>query len=128
MKSQEKIENAKICINELLGISQKQTAKYLLKTEEADFFSDIFAGIGKIFKTMPETYGTDGQELEAIAMLHYFKNGLDWYITEKDCEKEQLQVFGMVNGECGYISLIEVIAADAELDYYWEPTKLKELK
>lgn len=83
-------------------------------------------------ETMPETYQTDGQGDEAIASLHYFIGGMDWYIIEKDMLPQQLQAFGLANlgygGELGYINIEEIVKHGAELDLYWTPKTIKEIK
>ena len=87
--------------------------------------------LANIVKTMPVAYATDGQGNQAIVHLHYFTAGADWYITERDCETEQLQAFGKTDlgygGELGYISLVEILECGAELDLYWQPRKLSEI-
>ena len=81
---------------------------------------------------MPETYGQDGMGDKAIAHLHYFKGSMDWYITEKDMEGEQLQAFGMVDmgygPELGYISIAELVQNGIELDLHFTPMTLGEIK
>ncbi|MBL0011067.1 MAG: DUF2958 domain-containing protein [Nitrosomonas sp.] len=81
---------------------------------------------------MPKTYGQDGMGDKAIAYLHYFSGGSDWYITEKDMEDEQLQAFGLANlgqgGELGYISIQELIDAGVEIDLYWTPKTIGQIK
>jgi hypothetical protein len=60
-------------------------------------------------------------------------NGWDWWIIEKDIE-EQEQVFGFVksdlcpDGELGYISLLEITEAGAELDLYFTPAPVSKFK
>ena len=99
--------------------------------EEKQFFYDKLVELANIVETMPVTYQTDGQGDQAIVHLHYFTAGADWYITERDCETEQLQAFGKADlgygGELGYISLVEILKYGAELDLYWQPRKLSEL-
>jgi hypothetical protein len=104
-----------------------------LRGEEASFFLEKSVEYGARINTMPKTYEQDGKGQDAIAYLHYFKNGCDWYITEKDMEPEQYQAFGMarLNGwepELGYISIIELMEAEVELDLHFTPTKLSEIK
>lgn len=74
----------------------------------------------EIFKAMPVTYQGD-----ETAHLHYFNGNQDWYITEKDCEPEQLQAFGYANigygFEAGYISLIDLTANNVQLDLFFTP-------
>lgn len=80
---------------------------------------------------MPTTYQTAEQGDEAIAYLHYFIGGFDWYITEKDMLHEQLQAFGLARvfeAELGYININELRENQVELDLYWAPTALKDLK
>ena len=85
-----------------------------------------FIRMAKIFENMPVTYeGTD------IAYLHYFSGNCDWYILEKDCLPYQLQAFGYVNlgwgYECGYISIIELIENNIQLDLFFTPQPIKKL-
>lgn len=66
-----------------------------------------------------------------MVSLHYFKNGCDWFIIERDKEDEQHQAFGYANmgygSECGYISLLELMENDVEIDLYWTPKKVKDI-
>lgn len=103
-----------------------------MRGEEKQFFFDKAVEIANTINTMPHTYQTDGQGQEAIAHLHYFHSaGFDWYVTEKDIEPEQLQAFGLCSlqeKEFGYVNLIEITRAGAELDLHWTPKPLKEIK
>lgn len=96
-------------------------------------FEDVINELYQTITTMPKTYEQDGKGNEAIAYLHYFKGGNDWWITEKDKEAKQLQAFGLasVNGyepELGYISIEELKSINAELDFYWTPKTIGEIK
>lgn len=86
----------------------------------------------EIIEKMPETYQTDGQGDEAIASLHYFRGGMDWYIIERDMMPEQLQAFGLANlghgGELGYINIEEITKYGAELDLHWTPKTIEQIK
>ena len=120
------IENF-ICRSQLL-ILQSNT-----KGEEGEFFNSKIKELKNLFETMPKTYEQDGKGKDAIAYLHYFKNGCDWYITERDMEQEQLQAFGLacLNGdypEIGYISIVELLSIGAELDLYWMPKTIREIE
>ena len=101
--------------------------------EEASFFIDKFHEIHKTVTEMPVTYGQDGKGDQAIAYLHYFAGGYDWYITEKDSVvgEPQCQAFGLVNMHCteiGYISIEELIENRVELDLHFTPKTLGEIK
>jgi hypothetical protein len=96
----------------------------------------------KSTETMPKNYEQDGKGDDAIVSLHYFAGGsANWWITEKDMETPeepgQHQAFGLANmfggptdqdAELGYISIVELLAAGAELDFYFKPRTLRELK
>ncbi len=82
---------------------------------------------------MPKTYEQDGKGDDAVVYLHYFRGDMDWYITEKDMEAEQHQAFGLADlgmgfPELGYINISELIDNNVELDLYWEPKTLREVK
>ena len=86
-------------------------------------------------EAMPKTYEQDGRGDEAIAHLHYFNGGSDWYITEKDINGGVLQAYGyaILNGddemaESGYISIEELTRNGVELDLHFTPCRLAEIK
>lgn len=120
------------------------------------YFIGILKKLKDTFENMPKTYETQqrvpqdegcGQSEgdcgagQAIARLHYFVGGCDWWIIEKDMQEEQLQAFGVarLNGnelELGYISIAELIELFVvspygplfvELDFHWQPTRLKDI-
>lgn len=128
-------------IKQFIGKSQLAAMGAGVRGEEGQFFKDKFVEVAKVIEGMPHTYQTDGQGDKAIAYLHYFKGGMDWYITEKDVgdaedEKEgisgQVQAFGYADlghgGELGYISIKELIESGVELDLYWSPKSIGEIK
>ena len=100
--------------------------------EEGEWFAAKMAEIAEIIRAMPKTYGQDGKGDQAVAHLHYFTGGCNWYITEKDQESEQLQAFGLADlghgGEIGYISLVELLENDVELDFHFRPKTLAEIQ
>lgn len=105
--------------------------------EEGEFFDQKLAEISAVIRSMPKTYETDGQGDAAIAHLHYFKGGCDWFITEKDMGDEsgdlaQHQAFGLAkmggDPELGYISIRELIELGVELDLYFTPAPLSECR
>jgi hypothetical protein len=130
-------------LKQFIGQAQLSAMGSGIRGEEGQFFKDKFIEVSKVIQTMPETYGTDGQGDKAVAYLHYFKGGMDWYITEKDAgdaedEKEgisgQVQAYGYANlgdpqnAEMGYISIKELIEAGVELDLYWTPKSIGTIK
>ena len=103
--------------------------------EEGDHFVELIDHIHAMWQAMPKTYETDGQGCSALARLHYFTGGCDWWIVEKDADPDhagQVQAFGIADlgmgAELGYISIPELLENGAELDlYYTEPKTIGEL-
>jgi hypothetical protein len=103
--------------------------------EEKEFFMQKFIDLAAQINDMPKTYEQDGKGDEAIAHLHYFSGSSDWYITEKDMDGGIQQAFGyaILNGddecaEVGYISIKELVKHGVELDLYFAPCRLGEIK
>ena len=114
----------------LTNQSQRTAILEALRGEERAFFAQKIEEICAVWAAMPKTYETDGQGRAALARLHYFTKGCDWWIVEKDADpdgKGQIQAFGVAElGRCrelGYISLPEILAAGAELDLYYTESK-----
>lgn len=122
-------------INQFIGRTQMLCFGDLMRGEEKEFFFDKACELAERIATMPKTYEQDGKGRQAVAYLHYFTSGCDWWITEKDMETPdapgQHQAFGLADfgygGELGYISIVELLANGAELDLYFQPTTLAKL-
>lgn len=115
-----------------IGKGQMQTLWNLCRDgEEKAYFKQKVMDMARLIKTMPKTYDQDGSGLEAVAYLHYFTSGFDWYITEKDQEGAGTdQAFGLAivhERELGYISIREIVANGAELDLHFTPATLSAL-
>jgi len=95
--------------------------------EDGLFYVHKMMELANIIDTMPKTYDQDGLGDQAVAYLHYFIQGQHFYITEQDVEPEQLQAYGLANDEKGYISIVELLANNAELDLAFVPKMLAEI-
>ena len=102
--------------------------------EEGDHFIELIDRIHAMWQAMPKTYETDAQGRAALAHLHYFIGGCDWWIVEKDADPDhagQVQAFGIADlgmgRELGYISIPELLENGAELDLYFTPKRMGEL-
>ena len=119
-----------------IGRNQLRAIRDARKGEEREFFVDKLIELGGIVETMPKTYDQDGLGDQAVAHLHYFSPSADWYITEKDAgtpdEPGQHRAFGLADlgygGELGYISIVELLENNVELDLYFTPCKLAEIR
>lgn len=130
MPTLEKVQDF-MCASQLLAIDAG------LRGEERAHFEKKIAEITNTINTMPKTYEQDGKGDQAVAYLHYFKGGCDWYITEKDMgdgsgDTSQYQAFGLADlgwgSELGYISIVELIRNGVELDLYYTPQTIAEIR
>jgi hypothetical protein len=104
--------------------------------EEAQYFFEKICALAALVTTMPKTYEQEGKGDQAIVSLHYFTRSCDWWITEKDMETSdepgQHQAFGLASlgyePELGYISIVEILANGAELDFHFEPQTLEAVR
>lgn len=101
--------------------------------EEGEYFKSKLASLADLVRAMPRTYDQDGLGMEAIAYLHYFRGGMDWYITERDMAPDQYQAFGLADlaagePELGYININNLTRHRVELDLYWTPKPLSQIK
>ena len=102
--------------------------------EEAEHFLAIIDHVHAAWQAMPKTYETDAQGRAALAQLHYFIGGCDWWIVERDADTDhagQVQAFGIADlgmgRELGYISIPELLENGAELDLYFKPQPIGDL-
>ena len=115
--------------------SQAAALRAGLKGEEGDFFREKIAELEARIQAMPITYQTDRQDDQAIAYLHYFSAGANWYISELDSDPDgagQVQAFGLADlygdgGDWGYISIAELVENGVELDLHWKPKPLADI-
>jgi len=118
-----------------LPINQLAIIRECLEGEEREFFVNKMDEMKAVIQAMPVTYSQSELGDEAVAYLHYFMGGMDWYITEKDVEGDgTVQAYGMVDlgygPECGYISIKEIVESVhyLDLDLHWQPKKLSDIK
>ncbi len=129
-------------LKHFIGRNQLSVILSNCRGEEGKYFRDMIGTLKAQIEAMPKSYETDGQGDEAIAQLHYFNSGSDWYIIEKDTgspdDEEQgiqAQAFGYCclnedceNAELGYISIQELIRHGVELDLYYKPETVGTIK
>ena len=120
---------------DFVGRSQLRALQDGCAGEEREYFKELIRKYVGIFTTMPKTYEQDGAGMEAVAYLHYFMGGMDWYITERDIDRDgigQIQAFGWADlghgGELGYIDIHKITRHGAELDLFFKPRPLSAMK
>lgn len=129
-------EDMKSFLSHFIGSNQMYAIRSACRGEEGQWFQDKLRELATLIENMPKTYEQDGKGEQAIAYLHYFTGGCDWWITEKDAgtpeEPGQHQAFGRAklgyeDPELGYISIPELLANGAELDLHFTPKTLAEI-
>lgn len=119
-------------LRHFIGHSQRAALAEALHGEESPHFEQTIKTIAAGIANMPRPYGTRGQGDNALVVLHYFRGACDWWITERDSTDEQLQAFGLASlgyePELGYISIHELLRAGVELDLYWHPVTIGEVR
>lgn len=119
-------------LKKFISKQQLSSLEFVLKSEESAYAKEKIDYLFDLIQKMPKTYETDGQGDQAIAYLHYYKSSIDFFVTEKDIETEQLQAFGLVNMnnelELGYINIQEILELNFELDLNWSPKTLEEIE
>mgnify|MGYP001563457152 FL=1 len=124
-------------LKHFIGKHQWSAIKQGMAGEERQYFYDMMVDLAARIEAMPKTYEQDGKGDQAIVHLHYFRGGCDWWISEKDSDPDgegQIQAFGYANlgddqnAELGYISIKELIEHGVELDLYWTPKTLEQVK
>ncbi len=144
MNQEQKLQRAKDLLSGSLkpyiGVSQRSAIAVTLRGEERYGFADMLIELWERIEKMPVTYQTDGQGKDAIVYLHYFKGGADRWFTELDKEREDAwkdddydqsfgyaSFYGPSSSEAGYISIKETVEV-LELDLYWTPKPMKDVK
>jgi len=137
MKTSAKAIMAVMALEQLEGWVEPQQLELLKDLccggEEAGHFRALVCAMAARIAGMPKTYAQEGKGDQAMAYLHYFRGGSDFWILERDSEPEQLQAFGLaqINGqdpELGYINIPELVANNFELELYDQPRTLAEIK
>jgi hypothetical protein len=118
----------------LINLSQYRTLTELIQTsEESGFFVDKVLEVHETVASIPALYAQDGAGGAAVVYLHYFKGGYDCWITE--LSRAEHLAFGVVSigghrefREYGYISMEELFDNGVELDLYWTPKPIGEVR
>jgi hypothetical protein len=129
------VSQAVAIIRPYLSAAQLSVMGEACRGEEGDWFRQRLIDLQREIERMPATYAQDGKGDNAIAALHYFNAGSDWYILEKDVDGGIQQAFGYAilngdfeNAELGYISIAELVAHGVELDLHFKPRTLAAIK
>ena len=149
MTKSEKIEKATEMLHRgfltnFIGAQQRNAMLAVMRGDEAEFMADKTLEVAEQIKAAPTTYWNQDNGVEdPVVHLHYFRGGIDAWITERDVGDdtqdgtgldEQHQAFGKVcltgdkaDAEWGYISIPELLGCRVELDLYWTPCPMSQV-
>jgi hypothetical protein len=115
------------------GIQLNTVRRHCFTGEEKEYFAEKMVEIRATIEEMPKLYATDGMGDDAPVALHYFKSGMDWFITENE-DPENGIMFGFAclgdrdMAELGSIGVAELTDNNVELDFYWNEKPLGKAK
>lgn len=130
-----------LMVNFMSTMQRMTVRNTIIFSDEGEFYIDKILELAERIRTMPKTYEQDGNP-NPTAYLRYFRGSATAWITEKDMgtgdanDTEQIQAYGYVTlfgggfneAEAGYVSIKELIEAQMELDFHFEPTVKKDLE
>lgn len=81
-------------------------------------------------KKLPALYSQDGKGENAMALVHFFQGGYDFWASEFDPQEGTFfGVARLYEREMGYVSVDELMSTHRmERDLYWTPKPLKDCK
>jgi len=117
----------------VIGMLQYRTLReFILQSEESDFFATTVDEVANRVADTPDLYAQEDAGEKAIVHLHYFLGNYDAWITELN--RATGEAFGKASfggaseAEYGYISLQELFDNNVELDLYWTPIPIGEIR
>ena len=133
------IEHAKVALMgplvKYMPKGQREALSMALRGEEAGGIAEIVLRVLATIEAAPVTYQQDGLGDQAVVHLHYFQGSIDAWITELDMDGGVSQAFGLQcidgvpgNAEFGYISITELIECSVELDLYFTPKTIADVR
>tara|TARA_Y100000004_G_scaffold190984_1_gene249013 strand:+ start:241 stop:2883 length:2643 start_codon:yes stop_codon:yes gene_type:complete len=76
-----------------------QQVDFLMEMDDPTESRDMLSNVVKAYEDIPSLYEQDAKGYNAVAYLHYFVGGSDWWITEYDKSTGKMRGFVKLNGE-----------------------------
>lgn len=73
----------------------RQQVGFLMEMDDPMESRDMLLNVVKAYQHIPSLYKQDGKGNNAVAYLHYFVGGIDWWVTEYD--RSTGKMFGLSN-------------------------------
>lgn len=129
-----------IIVSQWMSPAQYNVLSLCKRGEESAAFQEIERRLIDNIQKCPTTYQQDGLGDNAIVFLHYFNSNNDYYIFETDvgCKDNSPNQFqsqmmalkkeGNNDFRYGYIGLSTLLRMGCELDFYFKPQKIADIK
>lgn len=123
-------------LNHFIGSSQRLILSCALRRTEGAYFRRVIDDLSHRIAQMPRV-GANAPICDPnseTVHLHYFMGSRHWYVLARDASHAQERAYGVCRWgseepeAAGYFPLNVLLSAGAELDMYFEPTPLAELK
>ena len=123
-------------LEKFINPNQLKTLRGLAQhSEEQEHFQEILINLEGQIQRMPGP-GEQSEAVDPICHLHYFGPNSDHWIIERDSlesYQEQAFCFACLGGleefaELGYVSIPDLLINNVELDLYFEPKPLSQVK
>jgi hypothetical protein len=112
-----------------------QQIGFLMEMDDPIESRDMLSNVVKAYKHIPSLYKQDGKGYNAVAYLHYFVGGADWWVTGYDRSTGKMFGLSSLNNEwnLGYFNVSFFKNNDLspfqkpELDFYFKYQTLNEI-
>ena len=112
-----------------------QQVSFLMEMDDPIEVRDMLSNVVQAYQDIPSLYNQDGKGNNAVAYLHYFVGGVDWWVTEYDRSTGIMFGLSSLNNEwnLGYFNVSFFKNNDLspfqkpELDFYFKYQTLNEI-
>ena len=129
------VSNVELFMEARNKLVPSQQIGFLMEMDDPIESRDMLSNVVKAYKHIPSLYKQDGKGYNAVAYLHYFVGGADWWVTEYN--RSTGKMFGLSNlnndWTLGYFDVSFFKNNDLsplqkpELDFYFKYQTLNEI-
>ena len=129
------VSNVELFMEARNKLVPSQQVGFLMEMEDPMESRDMLSNVVKAYKDIPSLYKQDGKGHNAVAYLHYFVGGVDWWVTEYDRSTGKMFGLSSLNDDwtLGYFNVSFFKNNDLsplqkpELDFYFKYQTLNEI-
>lgn len=129
------VSNVELFMETRNKLVPSQQVGFLMEMEDPMESRDMLSNVVKAYKDIPSLYKQDDKGHNAVAYLHYFVGGVDWWVTEYDRSTGEMFGLSSLNDDwtLGYFNVSFFKNNDLsplqkpELDFYFKYQTLNEI-